>query len=119
MRGADSVFDIAPSKGIGMLWWHATHGDGFSLKANGKAFYDGGPSANLSPGGQRLWDIGHNPPDLGAFTGDLRRSNCTSAPVRSIDCKLDAQNPIGSAKGSSGSATSTVGSTPSSAASPS
>ena len=93
VRGADSVFDIAPSKGIGMLWWHATHGDGFSLKANGKAFYDGGPSANLSPGGQRLWDIGHNPPDLGAFTGDLRRSNCTSAPARLIDCKLDAQNP--------------------------
>ena len=77
--GADSVFEVAPTKGIGMLWWHATHGDDYSLKANGNAFYDGGPSAGLSDGGQRLWDIGHNPPVLGAFKGDIARSGCTSA----------------------------------------
>jgi mannan endo-1,4-beta-mannosidase len=80
LNGANSVFEVGPKKAVGMLWWHATHGDGYSLKASGNAFYaDGGPGANLSPGGQRLWDIGHNPPALGRFTGSLSKSNCPSA----------------------------------------
>jgi hypothetical protein len=79
LNGANSVFDIAPKKGVGMLWWHATHGDDYSLKADGSAFYEGGPSANLSPGGQRLWDAGHSAPDLGSFNGNLAQSHCPSA----------------------------------------
>jgi mannan endo-1,4-beta-mannosidase len=80
LEGATAQFQASPSLGVGMLWWHGTHGDNYSLKQSGDAFYaDGGPSANLSPAGQRLWDIGHSKPSLGRFTGDLRQSNCPSA----------------------------------------
>lgn len=44
---------------VGMIWWNANHTDKFSLKSDGTPFYQGGASANLSPAGQRLWDIGH------------------------------------------------------------
>jgi hypothetical protein len=78
LNGANAVFANAPAEGVGVLWWHATHGDGYSLKADGGAFYEGGPSAGLSAAGQRLWDLGHDPPDLGPFTGDLAQSHCPS-----------------------------------------
>ncbi|MBK7861322.1 MAG: cellulase family glycosylhydrolase [Archangiaceae bacterium] len=79
VKGATAAFEVAAAKGIGMLFWHATHGDGYSLKASGASFYgDGAPSANLSAPGQRLWDLGHARPDLGAFTGSLKASHCPS-----------------------------------------
>jgi hypothetical protein len=78
VMGANAMFDLGPQRGIGLIWWHATH-DGMPLKASGNAFYaDGGPGLGLSPAGQRLWQIGHNKPNLGLFTGDLRQSNCPS-----------------------------------------
>jgi len=81
VNGANDVFSAAGSKGIGMLWWHATHGDNYSLKNNGDAFYaDGGDSANLSPAGARLWAAAHPAPTPPKFTGDLRASGCASAP---------------------------------------
>ena len=53
-------FTAAPPRGVGLLWWHGTMGDGYSLKDDGNAFYaDGGPEANLSDGGKRLWALGH------------------------------------------------------------
>jgi mannan endo-1,4-beta-mannosidase len=80
LNGALSTFNLAPNFGVGMLWWHATHGDNYSLKQSGNAFYaDGGSSSNLSPAGQRLWNVGHAKPNLGRFTGDLRQSHCASA----------------------------------------
>jgi len=80
LNGALSTFNLAPSFGVGLLWWHATHGDNYALKQSGNAFYsDGGPSANLSPAGQRLWNVSHAKPNLGHFTGDLRQSHCASA----------------------------------------
>jgi hypothetical protein len=81
VNGANAVFSAAASKGIGMLWWHATHGDNYSLKNSGNAFYaDGGDAANLSPAGTRLWAAAHPAPTPAKFTGNLRASGCASAP---------------------------------------
>jgi mannan endo-1,4-beta-mannosidase len=79
LAGATDVFNLAPGKGVGMLWWHATHGDNYSLKNDGSAFYNGGNANNLSNGGQKVWNIGHNKPVLGSFGGRYADSNCTSA----------------------------------------
>jgi mannan endo-1,4-beta-mannosidase len=78
LAGANSVFTEAPKLGIGALWWHATHGDNYSLKLDGGAFYEGGADVGLSPGGQQLWELSHNKPDLGRFDGELSASNCPS-----------------------------------------
>ena len=64
---------------MGLLFWHATHGDNYSLKSNGGAFYDGGPGTGLSVPGQQLWNLGHDQPDLGAYTGSYAGSHCGSA----------------------------------------
>lgn len=58
--GGNVVFDVNPGRGIGILWWHATNDDHYSLKQDGSAFYSG-PSldSNLSEAGKRLWAIGH------------------------------------------------------------
>jgi mannan endo-1,4-beta-mannosidase len=80
VNGANSVFTSAADNGIGMLWWHATHGDNYSLKNSGDAFYaDGGDSANLSAAGLRLWSAAHPAPTPSPFTGDLGASGCASA----------------------------------------
>ncbi len=56
---AQAVFGAARKDGVGALWWHATHGDKYSLKADGSAFWTGGPGHGLSDGGSRLWKLGH------------------------------------------------------------
>ncbi len=56
---AQAVFAVTRQESAGALWWHATHGDHYSLKADGGAFWKGGNRAGLSEGGQRLWDLGH------------------------------------------------------------
>jgi mannan endo-1,4-beta-mannosidase len=81
-KGTDDIFNLAPGKGIGMLWWHGTHGDNYSLKNDGGAFYESNNSGNLSPAGQRLWNIGHNKPASSTFAGRYDASNCTSATGR-------------------------------------
>lgn len=94
VRGFNEAMQYAPAMGIGMLWWHATHGqygvDPYWLK-NGTsktylnktgAFYEGGNSANLSPAGQQFWNLSHNKPNLGMFTGSYAASGCSSAAGR-------------------------------------
>lgn len=78
-QGANEAFQYGPAKGIGLIFWHGTHGDMYSVKNNGNAFWDGGNSANLSPAGQKLWNIGQSKPNLGAYTGTYAPSNCSSA----------------------------------------
>ena len=57
--GAQAVFEIARSQRVGALWWHATHGDKYSVKANGGAFWAGGAGQGLSDGGAKLWQLAH------------------------------------------------------------
>lgn len=83
LRGTSEVFQYSAGKGVGILWWHATHGDTYSLKNSGNAFFaDGGNNANLSPAGQTFWNLSHNKPDLGSYTGQYATSNCPSAAGR-------------------------------------
>jgi hypothetical protein len=56
---AQTVFEIAASRNVGALWWHATHGDNYSLTASGSAFWTGRTGSGLSDGGSRLWEFGH------------------------------------------------------------
>ncbi len=78
-QGTNEALELAPGRGIGLLFWHGTHGDNYSLKNDGGPFYSGGSGSNLSPAGQKMWDIGHNPPNLGSFSGSYGASNCASA----------------------------------------
>jgi mannan endo-1,4-beta-mannosidase len=57
--GADAVFAAAPNKGVGMLWWHGTHNDKYSLKNDNSPFWTGGAGANLSEAGQTFWALTH------------------------------------------------------------
>lgn len=83
VSGAHAAFEVAPGHGVGVLWWHATHGDMYSLKTTGNAFYDdGAPGSGLSPAGRDLWNLGHARPDLGVFTGNLADSHCPSVSTR-------------------------------------
>lgn len=61
---AQAVMQAYTDLDVGILWWHGTHGDNYSLKLNGKAFWDGGPGAALSDAGTKLWALGH--PGAGA-----------------------------------------------------
>jgi mannan endo-1,4-beta-mannosidase len=77
---ATAMFDLAPEDGVGMLVWHATFGDNFSLKKSGDAFYaDGGDGSALSPLGQSMWSLGHATSAPKAFSGQLSDSRCPSA----------------------------------------
>jgi len=87
--GAHAVMDYAPGDGIGLLWWNAT-GDSsvfltYSLMADRHAApwsaaltgagLANGPSPNSNAGTQ-FWQISHNKPNLGRFTGNLADSHC-------------------------------------------
>lgn len=50
---------VYKSKGVGILVWHATHGDGYSLMANGGPFYEGSGGSGLSDLGTRFWALTH------------------------------------------------------------
>ena len=52
-------FAAAPSRGVGLVWWHGTGRDLYSLKTDGGAFFEGEPGANLSYAGSLLWKLGH------------------------------------------------------------
>jgi hypothetical protein len=56
---AQAVFEIAAQRHVGALWWHATHGDNYSLMADGGAFWKGRDGAGLSEGGDQVWRFGH------------------------------------------------------------
>lgn len=87
--GAHAVMDYAPGNGIGLLWWNATGDSGvfltYSLMADRHAApwsaaltgagLANGPSPNSNAGTQ-FWQISHNKPNLGRFTGNLADSHC-------------------------------------------
>jgi hypothetical protein len=51
---------VYQSMGVGILVWHATHGDGFTLKASGDPFYGAGcAGCALSDLGTHLWALTH------------------------------------------------------------
>jgi mannan endo-1,4-beta-mannosidase len=56
---AQAVFAAHASRGVGISWWHGTHGDNYSLKLNGNAFWDGGNSVGLSAAGVQMWNLTH------------------------------------------------------------
>ena len=60
-ESAQTVFAIAAERAVGALWWHATHGDNYSLTASGAAFWSSIDGTRLSDGGGRLWQFGHRP----------------------------------------------------------
>jgi hypothetical protein len=76
--GANATLQVAPSYGIGGLWWAGISADDFSLKANGSYFDDGGNDTGLSTAGQDVWNYSHAVPNLGEFTGQYSQSNCSS-----------------------------------------
>lgn len=56
---AQAVFELAAERHVGALWWHGTHGDNYSVMADGGPFWKGRDGAGLSDGGRRLWQFGH------------------------------------------------------------
>lgn len=53
----DAVANAVSAK-VGLIAWHATHTDGYSLKNSGSPFFgDGSNHANLSPMGNTLWNL--------------------------------------------------------------
>ncbi|HEX8182422.1 MAG TPA: cellulase family glycosylhydrolase [Candidatus Saccharimonadales bacterium] len=79
-QAADAMFALGPKYGFGLIQWSGTHGDNYSLKNDGSAFYGGGgPGLNLSPLGTAMWNAGHNKPVQRTFTGSLADSLCSSA----------------------------------------
>lgn len=56
---AQAVFAVAPELKVGALWWHATHGDNYSVTASGEAFWTAKGGQGLSDGGAKLWSLGH------------------------------------------------------------
>lgn len=71
-NGAISAFESVATTKVGVFWWHATINTPMSLKNNGGGFYTGGLNVNLSDGGQRLWNLGH---DLGSEPQNLTGTN--------------------------------------------
>jgi mannan endo-1,4-beta-mannosidase len=84
ISGFEAMAELGPRYGIGLLWWHAT-GDTayyslYALKNDRSGFWTAGNSGNLTPFGQRFWDVSHRVSHNGGpFTGDLSASNCPSA----------------------------------------
>ena len=84
ITGFESMAELGPRYGIGLLWWHAT-GDTayfslYALKNDRSGFWTAGNSGNLTPYGQRFWDVSHQVHHRGPFAGDLADSNCGSVP---------------------------------------
>jgi hypothetical protein len=58
-QAAGAVLEIAAERQVGALWWHATHGDNYSLMADGSAFWKSVDGNGLSDGGSRFWQFAH------------------------------------------------------------
>lgn len=58
-ESAQAVLQVARPQHLGALWWHGTHGDGYSLLADGGPFWKGRDGAGLSDGGRRFWEFTH------------------------------------------------------------
>jgi hypothetical protein len=79
VNGYQASIAAGRTHGVGVLAWHATHNDAYSLKNSRGPFWESGASGNLSPMGQAFWNLSQNKPNLGAFTGSYKASNCASA----------------------------------------
>lgn len=56
--GTNASFSAFHS-GFGVLAWHGTHGDGYTLMADGGPFYEHTDGTGLSAFGASLWALGH------------------------------------------------------------
>ncbi|ATB34355.1 hypothetical protein MEBOL_007857 [Melittangium boletus DSM 14713] len=81
--GSMVAFNNAPAQGVGIVAWHGTPNwdDTFNLTQSGQfhAVNDWTQPTNLTDLGTVLWQLGHNKPQLGTFTGSYAASNCASA----------------------------------------
>lgn len=61
VQGATAVFAVAPALGVGTAVWHGTHGDNYSLTADGRAFWNADPptNTNTSDLGRGVWALAH------------------------------------------------------------
>lgn len=84
VTGFEYSTQLGPQYGVGLLWWNAT-GDTsnyslYALKNDRTGYWSGGAGNKLTDPGQTYWNVSqaveHN---LGAFSGDLAASNCSSA----------------------------------------
>ena len=59
-----AAYRVAPGKGVGIVAWHATPGDGFNLTTPGGIADINSQTSptNLTWHGQLLWNLSHNPP---------------------------------------------------------
>ena len=84
VQGFEAIRRLAPDYGVGVLWWHAT-GDTsvesiYALKKDGSGFWTAGNSGNLTPFGQKFYNLSQSVSQTrGAFQSDLAASNCKSA----------------------------------------
>lgn len=60
-EGAFAVWSVAPALGVTSSVWHGTHGDAYSLAADGEAFYTANPAANINTSdmGYHVWKMTH------------------------------------------------------------
>jgi mannan endo-1,4-beta-mannosidase len=84
LSGFDAMATLGPRFGIGLLWWHATGDDAYfslyALKNDRSGFWTAANSGNLTPYGQKFWDVSHRVShSRGTFTGRLADSGCPSA----------------------------------------
>lgn len=61
MAAVRTVADTFRSKGVGALWWHANHTDGWSLFRDDTSFTTHEPGTMLSEGGKIMWDLASGP----------------------------------------------------------
>lgn len=81
--GANASMDFAPSRGIGILWWHATGDSGdrlrYSLMTDRSAPWSALPNGTgLTDIGKKFWNISRANHSQADFKGNLAESGCTS-----------------------------------------
>jgi hypothetical protein len=61
-KAVTSVFNAAPGKGVGILWWHYQPGDGYALTTagGGDAVNSNTNPTNLTWAGQLMWSYSHS-----------------------------------------------------------
>ncbi len=81
--GFEAMRVLGPKYGIGLMWWHATGDSGsfslYALKNDRSGFWTANNGGNLTPYGQKFWNVSQSvQTNRGAFTGNLKNSNCAS-----------------------------------------
>jgi mannan endo-1,4-beta-mannosidase len=106
-----TAYRVAPGKGVGIVAWHATPGDGFNLTTPGgiDAINSTTSPTNLTWHGQLLWNLSHNPP-TGTPPAPTPGPTSTPAPPSSSKLIDDFENgllkwSLSDSSGSNGSIT--------------